>query len=76
MKTLNFTSLNSDFRKAYKAAEKVGKVSVIIEGVVDQTKSMYPILEITNKHVSYWDIKSQDNVINCQIIIEERKSNS
>lgn len=52
MKT--FSSLNSDFRKAFKHASKNGAVKFTVEGIKDDPNSIYPLFEVSGKHVMYY----------------------
>lgn len=53
----DFNSIGESFRKAFKKAERESafngnRVLVTIEGIKDDAYSMYPLIEITNEHVT------------------------
>lgn len=46
-----FERLDREFRAAFKAAEKRGRVRFTIEGIKDDPDSTYPYVEVTWKNV-------------------------
>lgn len=60
MKTFN--SLNSDFRMAFIEASKNGRVRFTIEGLKDDPDAIYPMIEVTHKHVTYYNVDEQSSI--------------
>lgn len=60
MKT--FKSLDVNFRRAFKQAEKQGIVKFTVEGIKDDPESIYPMFEISNNHVTYYSVQRQESV--------------
>lgn len=62
-----FPALNQEFRRAYKKAIntrlKNQRVCVTIEGIRDNMEDTYPLIEISNRHVSYYSVERQGSVV-------------
>lgn len=58
-----FDSLNQDFRTAFRKVAQKGVVRFTIEGIKDNPDDIYPIFEVSNKHVSYYSVEEQTNIV-------------
>lgn len=58
-----FNCLDKSFREAYIRASKRGIVRFTVENIKENPDSIYPIFTVSHKHVSYYDVKQQSDIV-------------
>lgn len=58
-----FNSLDKNFREAFIRARKRGIVRFSVEKIKENPDSIYPIFTVSHKHVSYYDVEQQTDIV-------------
>lgn len=58
-----FYCLDKNFREEFLREKKKGRVRFIVKGIKDDPDSIYPIFTISHKHVSYYSVDRQEDVV-------------
>lgn len=65
-----FYCLDKNFREEFLREKKKGWVRFSVKGIKDNPDSIYPIFTVSHKHVSYYSVFRQEDVVITDRFIE------